>query len=401
VNDVAWRAVPVDIVDEQMQNSTTVVLFDPYIIGHHVHKLNFTLKELRRIPGLMVIPVANKAKTPNCTGYYWNQRKIESPPTVLFLRYIVLMINLLRSAKGGRVLLNNAYDNTWKHFGLLGIFLVPLLRVLKIRFLCLQFRTNYLREIRSLTDLLQRLSYGILHVGLGQRFILLVTQRRHANAPERIEYLPDILDIPEEMPSKKEAREHLGLPQDQRIMLFFGDIEEPRRGFEFISRHFDSISQIWKMLVITPRLGKYEQFVVNNSERIHIITHELSHVEKVNAFRAADVVLLLYPESFAGSSGVMTDAIMYERPVMVTRFRYAEEILFKYEVGIFIDSHSGQSLLKSCSDFTGEIYTEEIARCKKDMIEVFRSQLRKVVLEDSVSRDSKSALPTHPDENRF
>jgi glycosyltransferase involved in cell wall biosynthesis len=368
-----------------MQVPTTVIVFDPYIIGHHVHKLNFTLKELRRIPELTVIPVANKAKLPDCVGYYWNQRKIESPPILLFLRYVVLMVNVLRLAKGRRVLLNNAYDNTWKHFGLLGIFWVPLLRVLKIKFLCLQFRTNYLREIRSLTDLLQRLSYGILHVGLGRHFILLVTQRSHASATERIEYLPDILDIPQEMPSKKEAREHLGLPQDQRIMLFFGDIEEPRRGFEFISRDFDSISRIWKMLVITPRLGRYEQFVVNNSERIHIITHELSHVEKVNAFRAADVVILLYPESFAGSSGVMTDAIMYERPVMVTRFRYAEDILSKYEVGIFIDSCSAESLQKAFSDFVEEAYIEEIARCRKDMIEVFRSQLSKVVLGDSVS----------------
>lgn len=368
-----------------MQNSTTVIVFDPYIIGHHVYKLNFTLKELRRIPGLTVIPVANKAKVSDCVGYYWDQTKIQSPPIVLFLRYIVLMVNLLRSVKGRRVLLNNAYDNTWKHFGLLGIFLVPLLRVLNIKFLCLQFRTNYLKEIRSLTDLFRRLSYGVLHVGLAQSFTLLVTQERHANAGERIEYLPDLHDIPEEMPSRKEARERLGLPQHQRTMLFFGDVEEPRRGFEFISKSFDSIPGIWKMLIITPKLGRYEQFVVDNSERIHIISHEVSHVEKVNAFRAADVVILSYPESFAGSSGVMIDAIMYERPVMITRFRYAEEVLSKYEVGVFIDCHSAESLRKAFSNFVKETYIQEIARCKKDMIEVFRSQLRKVVLEDSVS----------------
>jgi glycosyltransferase involved in cell wall biosynthesis len=363
---------------------TTVVVFDPYIIGHHVHKLDFTLKELRRIPGLTVIPVANQAKVPNCVGYYWNQTKIQSPPILLFLRYIVLMINLLRSAKGRRVLLNNAYDNTWKHFGLLGIVLVPLLRVLKIKFLCLQFRTKYLKEIRSSTDLFRWLSHGVLHIGLGHSFTLLVTQERHANAGERIEYLPDLLDIPEKMPSREEARECLGLPQDERIILLFGDIEEPRKGFELIVRNFDAIPKDWKMLITHPSAGKYAQFIVKNSARIHIINREVTHIDKVNAFRAANVVILLYPESFAGSSGSMTNAIMYEIPVATTRFSYADEILSKYEIGVFIDRHSEESLRRAFSNFKGEAYAQEIARCKKDMIEVFRSQLCKVVLEESV-----------------
>jgi glycosyltransferase involved in cell wall biosynthesis len=373
-----------ETIDHVMQVPTTVVVFDPYITGHHVYKLNFTVKELRRIPGLTVIPVANRAKAPECMGYYWNQRKIESPSIVLFLRYILLMVNVFRSAKGRRVLLNNAYDNTWKHFGLLGIVLVPLLRVLKIKFLCLQFRTNYLEEIRSLTDLFQRLSYGILHVGLRQHFILLATQRRHANTAGQIEYFPDILDIPEGMPSKKEAREYLGLPQDQKIMLFFGDMEKLRGGFDSIARNFDAVPEGWTLLIATSRVGRYAQFIGMNSARIHIINREISHVDKANAFRSADVVMVLYPESFAGSSGIMTDAIMYEVPVMTTRFRYAEEILSKYEIGVFIDRDSAESLRKVFSNFVEETYTQEIARCKKDMIEVFRSQLRKVVLEDSV-----------------
>jgi glycosyltransferase involved in cell wall biosynthesis len=371
----------------QMERTTTVVVFDPYIIGHHVHKLNFTLRELRRIPRLTVLAVANKTKVPDCMGYSWNQTKTQSPPILLFFRYLILIINLLRSTKGRRVFLNNAYDNTWKHFGLLAIFLVPLLRALKISVVCLQFRTNYLKKVGSLTDVLQLFAFKSLHLGLGESFTLLVTKESNASPDKRIEYLPDLLDIPEEMPSRREARERLGLPQNQRILLFFGDIEERRRGFEFISRNLESIPGIWKMLIITPKIGRYGKFVVDHSDRIYIISHEVSHVEKVNAFRAADAVVLLYPETLPGSSGVMTDAIMYERPVMITRFRYAEEVLSKYKVGSFIDRCSAESLQQAFSNFVEEAYIEEIARCKKDMIEVFRSQLREVVLEDSLSRD--------------
>jgi len=368
-----------------MQEPTTVIVFDPYIIGHHVHKLSFTLNELKKITGLTVLPVANKRKTPDCMGYCWNQTKSQSPPILLFFRYIILMVNILRSARGRRVLLNNAYDNTWKHFGLLAIVLVPLVRALKIHLLCLQFRTNYLREIGSLTDLFQRLAYKILHVGLGQSFSLLVTQERHANAAERIEYLPDLHDIPEVMPSREEARERLGLPLDGRMILFFGSVEERRRGFELLVRNFDVVPSDWRLLITSPSVGNYERFIVSNFARIRLINREVNHAEKVNAFRASDLVIILYPESFAGSSGIMTDAIMYERPVMITRFRYAEEILSKYNIGVFIEDSSRESFQKAFSSFVKGNYSQEITRCKKDMIEIFRSQIRKVVLEESLA----------------
>jgi len=375
------------MVPDKMEQTTTVVVFDPYIIGHHVHKLRFTLKELRRIPNLTVLPVANKSKVPDCIGYYWEQTKIQSPPILLFFRYLLLVLNILRSSKGKRVLLNNAFDNTWKHFGLLGILLVPLFRASKINLRCLQFRTNYLKHIASLTDLLQLLAFKILQVGLGRSFTLLVTIESHTNANEGIEYLPDLLDIPDELPSRREARSHLGLPPEARIILFFGDIEEPRRGFELMVRNFDAIPGDWKLLVMRPSGLKYEQFMVRYSSRIYTVIPEVSHSDKVMMFRAADAVVLLYPENFAGSSGVMTDAIMYEVPVITTRFSYAKEILSKYEVGVFVDGSSPESFGRAFVGFDGSNYSQDISRCKKDMIKDFRSQIRKAVL-DNTREDS-------------
>lgn len=137
--------------------------------------------------------------------------------------------------------------------------------------------------------------------------------------------------------SRSEAREGLGLPEDVRVLLFFGLIR-PYKRVETLIRTFQEIRAPDARLVIVGRARTHEL-----AERIRALADRDSrvqaHLEFVDddrlaaALKAADAVVLPYRDSLTSGAAILAGAA--HRPVVMPRLGCVEE--FPDDAGIFYD----------------------------------------------------------------
>lgn len=124
--------------------------------------------------------------------------------------------------------------------------------------------------------------------------------------------------------SKKEAREHLKIPQNKRIILHFGNIRN-YKGLDVLLESLKFIrEEIEDVILITAgkpweNWEKYEKIIRNDSIS-DIIIKKLDFIppsEVEYYFSAADVVVLPY-KYFDSQSGVGALALPFKKPLIVT-----------------------------------------------------------------------------------
>jgi glycosyltransferase involved in cell wall biosynthesis len=127
--------------------------------------------------------------------------------------------------------------------------------------------------------------------------------------------------------SKEEARGHLTLPQDRRIVLFFGLIKR-YKGLEYLIESFEEVKQSVEnaMLLIGGQIYEADREVYNRYSRLisklagrdDIICNNryIPFDEVPYYFAAADVVVLPYTKT--SQSGILLSAYAAGRPVVVT-----------------------------------------------------------------------------------
>ena len=358
---------------------TTVVVFDPYVFGHSVHKLLFTVSEFRRLENVDVIPVGNKSALPSCDGILWRQCNIRHLPLIVFLRYMLILISVLRRARGRRVLFNNAFDSTWEYFVIFSPVIIPLFRLFRIDLFCLQFRTGYLTGAVSATDWAKRIAFLLLRAGLGSRFSLLATRPGAIGGWNNVRHLPDLMEIPGELVSREVARLHLGIGDHERVLLFFGNINDDRKGFHTVAEAVRILPPEWKIMVMSDGAGKYGDVLQQYRSRFIVQPADVEPGEKQFMFRAADAVVTPYAEEYGGSSGVMMDAVMFGIPVISTRFPYALEIFALYDVGILLPRCSAREIHDACIEIPGRDFQGALTQCREELKNRYRAVLRDIV----------------------
>lgn len=142
---------------------------------------------------------------------------------------------------------------------------------------------------------------------------------------------------------KKEARQHLSLPQDKTILLFFGFIRD-YKGLDLLMRAYAKMlhSPIHP-LTHSPLLVVAGEFY-NNSAQYSELEKELGLEETIEwrtdfipddqvryYFSAADMIV--QPYKTATQSGVTQIAYHFERPMLVTRVGGLAEIVPNGKVG--------------------------------------------------------------------
>jgi len=354
-----------------------VLVLEPFTLGHTVYKLDFMARQIRSLPGgPEIIPVGNKSATPKYLGLTWQNISVhQRMPMSVFLAYIGLVMRTLKKKPGKKFLLNLAYDGTWYYLGVLALLLAPLFRALGIHLVCLHFRSCYLKRLSGLTDLAKYCVFLLLRILLGKGFTLLTT---HPDNPlrKRVCYLPDLMDIPGPLPTRNEARASLGLAPGQKILLFFGNIHDRRKGFSSVVRLLDHLPEGWTILLQRQQEGEYSQFVREHGDRLHVVEKTVDNRTKSLMFRAADGVLLLYPENFGGSSGVLTDAVFHGTPILTTRFPYAVAMLERYQIGYPINADSHESWRQALRHLETDHCEVGLHRCRDDLLQRFKSELR-------------------------
>jgi len=158
------------------------------------------------------------------------------------------------------------------------------------------------------------------------------------------------------VPSRKEARQRLGIPSDAEVLLFFGYVRR-YKGLDVLIEALAIARQRRPQL----RLLVAGEFYENEQKyREQIATLGLEpYVTVVNQYipneavgmyyRASDVVVLPYRE--ATQSGILATAYTFQRPVIATAVGGLQELVIEGKTGFIVPPEDPAALAKAIEQF--------------------------------------------------
>jgi len=170
--------------------------------------------------------------------------------------------------------------------------------------------------------------------------------------PERVTVIPHGHYMPyvDRLPSRREARQDLGLPAEAPILLFFGQIKKVK-GLEVLLQALPRLAERYPdaRLVIAGKVwgddwSRYAALIeaLDLDERLHLHLRHISDEEVASFFVAADVVALPYHHVY--QSGVLLMALSYGRPVVATRVGGLAEVVQDGQNGYLVPPHDPEAL---------------------------------------------------------
>jgi glycosyltransferase involved in cell wall biosynthesis len=171
----------------------------------------------------------------------------------------------------------------------------------------------------------------------------------------------------------QEARAHLGLKPDDRVMLFFGFVRR-YKGLRYLLKALPSvIEQIPAHLLVVGEFWEDEQPYVDLIEQlglsgsVTLLNRYIPNEEVSLYFSAADVLVLPYVE--ATQSGVVQMAFGFERPVIATRVGGLAETIDDNSTGLMVPpgdiSALSEAILRYFQEDLGPGFQEGIREIKE------------------------------------
>lgn len=171
------------------------------------------------------------------------------------------------------------------------------------------------------------------------------------------------------------ARKRLNLPQERKIVLFFGQIKTVK-GLDVLLEAVANVSQKEPsiLLVIAGKVwkddfSKYERIIRENGsepyvdQRIGFIDNE----EVPYYFNAADVVALPYKKIY--NSGVLIRAMSFGTPVLASNFGPFKEFIHDGENGFLFETENAESLAEKLFNvLEEETPLESVSRAETEFI---------------------------------
>ena len=153
--------------------------------------------------------------------------------------------------------------------------------------------------------------------------------------------------------SKNEARQKLGIPDDKKLLLYFGFIRD-YKGLDLLLESISMLDDSYHLLICGEVYGsfdKYDQMI----EKLNIAHKVSKHVRYIDDnevslfFSAADVNMLTYKT--ATQSGITAIAFHYNLPVIVTDVGGLKEVVEPYGTGLVVAKPKVDLIIESVIQF--------------------------------------------------
>jgi glycosyltransferase involved in cell wall biosynthesis len=172
--------------------------------------------------------------------------------------------------------------------------------------------------------------------------------------------------------SKNEARKHLNIPTDKKILLFFGIIRD-YKGLDILLETMRHLPKDYHLIVAGESygdFGKYDSIIKkNNIENISLFNRYINDDEVPLFFSAADVNVLPYRS--ATQSGITSIAYHFNLPQIATPVGGLPEIIFHEKTGLLTKNVSAEALQLSIKQYFNEnkkqTFIDGIERLKKEL----------------------------------
>ncbi len=150
-----------------------------------------------------------------------------------------------------------------------------------------------------------------------------------------------------------EARRELGLPEEARVLLFFGLIRE-YKGLDLLIEAFGKLDERYHLVVAGEPygdFGEYKRLIEASPQRghIHLHTRFIADVEVPSFFSAADAVVLPYRS--ATQSGITAIAYHFGVPVIATDVGGLKEALDHGRTGVVVPVVTANAIAKGIEQF--------------------------------------------------
>ncbi len=163
--------------------------------------------------------------------------------------------------------------------------------------------------------------------------------------PDHIDVIPHGIMPVQNPPDPTDARKKLNLPQDRRIILFFGGIR-PNKGLDILLEALKTIkSHDGRVLLVIAGglLGRfsfesYSSMIRKSdlSEHVRTFIHFIPEEDVDYFFAASDLVVLPYLK-FEAQSGVLLRAYAHKKPVVVSNVGAMGELVSSDNTGLAVE----------------------------------------------------------------
>jgi len=167
------------------------------------------------------------------------------------------------------------------------------------------------------------------------------------------------------------ARKRLNLPENKKILLFFGFIRD-YKGLDNLIESMSLLNDDYHLLICGEVYGsfdKYSELIARFglNERIHLFNKYIADNEVADYFCASDVCVL--PYKTATQSGIVGISYHFDLPVIATDTGGLKSMIEPYNSGIMIDKSEPKLIAESINQyFNSDInqYVDNINNYKKD-----------------------------------
>lgn len=173
--------------------------------------------------------------------------------------------------------------------------------------------------------------------------------------------------------SKEEARDRLGIPMDEKVLLFFGFVRE-YKGLKFLIQAMSLVikrKEGIKLLIVgdfssEESKKQYERMIENAGVQEYITVYDgyIPDKEVEKFFVASDIVVLPYIS--ATQSGIAQIAYGFERPVIATNVGGLPDVVTDRKTGYVVEPESAAAIADAVVDFfendRAAEYTENVKK---------------------------------------
>ena len=185
-----------------------------------------------------------------------------------------------------------------------------------------------------------------------------------------IHVVPYAIDDTIQLPSRSEARQRLGLPAGEKIILFFGTHR----------REKDYRTALKGCLTLpNPPLALFAGKVISSNDPRQVIADchypkglvvdEFVPEEKIkDYFAAADAAALPYEAEFSRGSGVLIECCRFLCPIIASATPYFAPFLRRYNCGIAYTAGDSTSFAEAAKQIlaNGEMFQQGLQKARRD-----------------------------------
>lgn len=152
---------------------------------------------------------------------------------------------------------------------------------------------------------------------------------------------------------KQTAIKQLGLPENKKLLLYFGYIRD-YKGLDLLIESISKLDESYHLILAGECYGDFTRYTdqikaLGVSDRISLLNRYIPDNEVTLLFSAADVCVLPYKS--ATQSGVTAIALHFELPLIVTNVGGLKELVFHEKTGLLVQEPKTEQIIEQVHNF--------------------------------------------------